>query len=269
MQSTIACPYFRRSFGWSIPIGGLAGLIGLGGGEFRLPVLMHAVGFDAKSAVPLNLIISLVALTFALLARGRTMSILAVAPYWPEILGLVSGGAVSAVHGARLVHALTSKRLVQVIAGLLAAVGLLLLVEAAYPFRYVEVLPADIPVRLLAGAGLGLAIGLVSSMLGVAGGELIIPSLIFIFGVDIRTAGTASILVSLFLISAGLWRYWRMAAIPKGRGIQRIALAMSLGSIIGAAIGGLAAGLAPVGFLKVLLGSVLLAAAGKTVIGRR
>ena len=51
-HTLVGCPYFRRAFGWSVPIGGLAGLIGLGGGEFRLPVLMHSVGFDAKSAVP-------------------------------------------------------------------------------------------------------------------------------------------------------------------------------------------------------------------------
>src|SRR6478672_516367 len=96
MQRTLTCPYFRRAFGWCAPIGGLAGLIGLGGGEFRLPVLMHVVGFDPKSAVPLNLMISLITLSFALLARGTTLSILSVEPHWPEIAGLISGGVLSA-----------------------------------------------------------------------------------------------------------------------------------------------------------------------------
>jgi len=59
MISAIGCPYFRRAFGWCVPIiGGLGGLIGLGGGEFRLPVLMYGIGFDARSAVPLNLVTS-------------------------------------------------------------------------------------------------------------------------------------------------------------------------------------------------------------------
>jgi hypothetical protein len=66
MIGAIGCPYFRRAFGWCVPIGGLAGLIGLGGGEFRLPILMHGLRFDAKSAVPLNLMISLVTLSFAM-----------------------------------------------------------------------------------------------------------------------------------------------------------------------------------------------------------
>ena len=38
MLHTLSCRYFRLSFGWCVPIGALAGLIGLGGGEFRLPV---------------------------------------------------------------------------------------------------------------------------------------------------------------------------------------------------------------------------------------
>jgi len=43
-----------------------------------------------------------------------------------------------------------------------------------------------------------------------------------------------------------------------------ITTAMAAGSIIGATLGGLAVAYAPVAFLKVLLGCVLLAAAGKT-----
>jgi uncharacterized protein len=80
MQRTLICPFFRRAFGWCVPIGGLGGLIGLGGGEFRLPVLMHVVGFEAKSAVPINLMISLVTLAFALLVREGTISICRLRP---------------------------------------------------------------------------------------------------------------------------------------------------------------------------------------------
>jgi hypothetical protein len=52
MQETIRCRYFQRAFGWCVPIGCLGGLVGLGGGEFRLPVLIYSIGFNAKSAVP-------------------------------------------------------------------------------------------------------------------------------------------------------------------------------------------------------------------------
>src|SRR6266852_2305386 len=108
MQHTLACPFFRKAFGWCIPIGGLAGLIGLGGGEFRLPVLMRGLGFDAKSAVPLNLMISLVTLTFAMASRSGAVSLMAIVQHLPEVAGLAVGGMASAVYGVRLVRNLSS-----------------------------------------------------------------------------------------------------------------------------------------------------------------
>src|SRR5713101_1775563 len=123
MWRTLACPFFQRAFGWCIPIGGLAGLIGLGGGEFRLPVLMHGIGFDAKSAVPLNLMISFVTLTFAMISRSGAVSLAAVAQHLPEVIGLATGGMVSAVWGVRLVRQLSSGRLVRLLARLLLGIG--------------------------------------------------------------------------------------------------------------------------------------------------
>src|SRR5216684_1614393 len=119
MQRTLSCPFFRKAFGWCVPIGGLGGLIGLGGGEFRLPVLMYGIGFDARSAVPLNLLTSLVTLSFALAVRSASVSLAAVVPHLPEMIGLLAGGMVSAFYGARLVSRLTNAYLVRLIAALL------------------------------------------------------------------------------------------------------------------------------------------------------
>ena len=268
MAQTFRCPFFRKAFGWCVPIGGLGGLIGLGGGEFRLPVLMYAIGFDAKSAVPLNLLVSLVTLALAMIARNRAVSVAAIVPYLPEVVGLAAGGMISASYGVRLVRDLTGKRLVQIIGVLLAAIGALMLTEVARPFTYVVLLPNAPQLHFAVGFGIGIGIGLVSSMLGVAGGELLIPALIFIFGVDIKTAGSASILISLSVVLIGLWRYRRLGAIPSGRGVRRIVSAMSAGSMIGAVLGGLAVAYAPVDVLKVLLGCVLIGAAGKTIVSR-
>ena len=120
MISAVACSYFRRAFGWCVPIGALGGLIGLGGGEFRLPVLMYGIGFDARTAVPLNLVTSLVTLAFALVVRSRAISLDAVIPYAPAMIGLLAGGMVSASYGTRLVQRLSDRRLVALIAALLA-----------------------------------------------------------------------------------------------------------------------------------------------------
>jgi uncharacterized membrane protein YfcA len=265
IPQTLRCPYFQRAFGWCVPIGGLGGLIGLGGGEFRLPVLMFILGFDAKSAIPLNLIVSLVTLTFAMLVRNRAVSADAILPYLPEVIGLTAGGIVSASYGARLVREITNKRLVQTISVLLAGLGILMILEVAHPFQYAALLPTSPVVHVAIGFAIGIGIGVVSSVLGVAGGELLIPTLMFIFGADIKTAGSASILISLGIVLVGVWRYWRLAAIPSGGGVKRIMSAMAGGSIIGVTVGGLAVAYAPVAVLKAVLGCVLIAAAAKTI----
>jgi len=142
MQSAIRCPYFQKAFGWCVPIGGLTGLVGLGGGEFRLPVLMYVVGYPARTAVPLNLAVSLVTLTFALVVRSRAVSIGALAPFFDEAAGLAVGGIASAFYGARFVSAIKSEHLAKTMATLLAALGVLILFEVIYPFQYAQLIPA-------------------------------------------------------------------------------------------------------------------------------
>jgi uncharacterized membrane protein YfcA len=267
--ATIRCRHFRRAFGLSVPIGALAGLIGLGGGEFRLPVLMHVIGFGARAAVPINLVISLLTLAFALATRSHAVPLGGIAPHWPEMLGLLAGGMASAAWGARLVQRLSDARLVRTIAVLLGALGLLLLAEAAFPLARGNWLPDGIALRLALGVLIGLGVGLVSSVLGVAGGELLIPALMLVFGADIKTAGSASILISLAVVATGLARHHAAGALAFRGGARRMIGAMSLGSLVGAALGGLAVAVAPAGMLKLLLGLALLAAAAKTMRSHR
>ena len=116
---------------------------------------MHGIGFDAQSAVPLNLLTSLVTLTFALAIRSGAVSLGAVFPYLPEMAGLLAGGMVSAFYGAQLVNRLSDRRLVLLIAVLLGALGLLLITEAVLPFQSGDLLPAGTAAHFGAGAVIG------------------------------------------------------------------------------------------------------------------
>jgi len=270
MLDAVRCPFFRKAFAYSAPIGFLAGLVGLGGGEFRLPVLMHVIGFAARSAIVLNLVISFVALVFAFAVRGLAVPFADILGFAPAIAGLICGGIVSALWGARLVQRLSDARIITLMVVLLAGLGALLIAESFFAVEPRGWLPPDWPPHFGLGILIGLAVGAVSSILGVAGGELLIPALMLAFGADIKTAGSASAMISLAIIAAGLWRHHAAGAFALGRGAQRIVASMSLGSIIGAVAGGLAVAYAPGGLLKLLLGCILLAAAAKTAIeGRR
>lgn len=80
----------------AIPIAVLGGLIGLGGAEFRLPVLAGPLGYPAKKAVPLNLVISLITLLTALVMRGRTLSLVSVAPFRVPLVAMILGAMIAA-----------------------------------------------------------------------------------------------------------------------------------------------------------------------------
>jgi len=238
---TISCPYFQRAFAWSVPIGGMAGLIGLGGGEFRLPVLTRVIGYGMRTAIPLNLLVSLTTLLFALVVRNQAVSTVGtLGDHLPELIGLAAGGVASAAAGAALVARFSNRGLEYSTAILLAGLGLLLLVEAFASFGSAPLALAPETLRLAIGLVLGLGIGVVSSMLGVAGGELLIPALVLLFGLDIKVAGTASLMIALCIVSMGVWRYQRAGMLPLGGGPRRIIAAMSTGSLVGAALGGMA-----------------------------
>lgn len=249
-------------------IGTLGGLIGLGGAEFRLPVLVALLGLPARAAVPMNLIVSLVTLLAALVGRSLSLPFGTVLPLMPEILGLIIGGMTSAVWGSGLLARLSDHRLSAVLALLLVAIGILLVIEALVPMQAHGLAPAGFAGRLLIAAVFGLVIGAVAALLGVAGGELLIPTFIFVFGAEVVTAGTASILVSIVLVITAIWRYGRLGMLPDRSSLQGIALPMGAGSIVGAVLGGLAVGLVAPSILKLILGAVLIVSAIKVFAKR-
>src|ERR1700681_948845 len=69
-------------------IGGIGGLIGLGGGEFRLPLLVGLISFTARAAVPMNQILSLITLVTALLVRWHTGALVGVGAFAPAVIAL-------------------------------------------------------------------------------------------------------------------------------------------------------------------------------------
>lgn len=252
------------AFIYAVPIAILGGLIGLGGAEFRLPVLAGPLGYPVRQAVALNLAVSLVTLTASLAIRSGTLSLTPVAPFTAEIVSLIAGAVVAAFFGAGLAGRLSEQHLRRVILVLLVAIGLALIVESGVPGELAALVPASLPWRVGTAILFGLAIGLVSSLLEVAGGELIIPTLVFAFGADIKTAGTASLLVSLPTVIVGVVRYASRGAFRERDALSETVGPMAVGSMIGAVAGGLLVGLVLPQLLKIGLGAILLVSAWRT-----
>jgi uncharacterized membrane protein YfcA len=100
-------------------------------------------------------------------------------------------------------------------------------------------------------------------MLGVAGGELIIPTIILLFALDIKLAGSLSLAISVPTILMGLIRYGNQGRLADLRSDATFIVWMSLGSIMGAFIGSYLLQFASGTFLHVLLGLILLTSALK------
>lgn len=68
--------------------------------------------------------------------------------------------------------------------------------------------------RFVAGMVAGFGIGVVAALLGVAGGELLIPTIVPLFGLDMKLAGSLSLVVSLPTMIVGFARFSRSDSLP-------------------------------------------------------
>jgi uncharacterized membrane protein YfcA len=242
-------------------IGVLGGLIGLGGAEFRLPLLIALFGFVALEAIIVNKAVSLIVVASALAFRTTTVPASTVLEHWTILVNLLGGSLIGAWIGADLATRLIPKTLYRVIAVLLAAMALLL------AFGHDPSVPAQ-PIaegaRLLAlGVIAGLVIGVVAGLLGVAGGELLIPTLVLLFGVDIKVAGSLSLAVSLPTMLVGFARYSRDRSFAVIAANRSFMLSMAAGSLVGAYVGARLVPLVPGEMLLMLLAVILVLSALK------
>jgi uncharacterized membrane protein YfcA len=245
-------------------IGVLGGLIGLGGAEFRLPLLIGIFRFAALEAVIVNKATSLVVVAAALPARAGVVPLAEVAAQWPVIANLLAGSLLGAWVGAGWATRLRPDPLRRVIAVLLVAIAAVLLFGHDASPGAGGATPAftGAPQAFL-GVAAGFGIGVAASILGVAGGELLIPTLILLFGADIRLAGSLSLAVSLPTMLAGFARYSRDRSFAVLGREGRFVLAMAAGSVAGAVLGGRLLGLVPSGVLLPGLAAILLVSAVK------
>lgn len=241
-------------------IGTFGGLIGLGGAEFRLPLLIGPFQFGALEAVILNKTIGLIVVATALPFRGATVPFVTIAAHWPIILNMLAGSLLGAWVGAGWATRLGSRHFHRILA------ALLVLIAGALFFGHGSTAAAALlegPGQVLAGIVAGFAIGVVASLMGVAGGELTIPTLVLLFGVDIKLAGSLSLAVSLPTMIVGFTRYSRNGAFAVVARNKIFVLTMALGSIVGTFVGGRLLGVVPDHILLPILALILVVSSVK------
>jgi uncharacterized membrane protein YfcA len=114
-------------------------------------------------------------------------------------------------------------------------------------------------IGVVAGAG----IGVIAALMGVAGGELLIPTIVLLYGVDIKVAGSLSLAVSLPTMLVAFARYSRDTSFTVLAANRWFLLTMAAGSVTGTLLGGLLLGVVPSLALVPLLVALLLISAVK------
>lgn len=148
-----------------------------------------------------------------------------------------------------------SATLYRVLAVLLVFIAVVFTVERAGSLPQLE-LSQRVGV---AGVAAGFGIGVVAALMGVAGGELLIPAFVLLFAADTKLAGSLSLPTMLvaflpLLARPGIHGLGREPGVRRGNGG---------GSVAGSVVGGLLLGFVPEAVLVPLLSALLLFSAYK------
>jgi uncharacterized membrane protein YfcA len=235
--------------------GAAAGFVGVGGGEFRIPVLVDVLRMPLKMAGGINLLIGL--FTVALSVHRRWGSQAWAGDEWGllAVMGIFSvlGAAMGVVFRERLPH----RPLRAFVCIYLAIVGGWMLYEAIAHTEHVLLAPTGVALLVLA-ALVAFVIAVVSGVLGVAGGEMRIPALLYLFAIPIQTAGMMSLMISIPTLAAGALTDRRLGGLPNAA--VRIGVLMGVASAVGVVIGAALLPYADRDLIKGALGLVLLIA---------
>jgi uncharacterized membrane protein YfcA len=254
-----AGPVFGRGgtlgFLAGIVIGAAAGLIGVGGGEFRIPVLLHALRLPVKEAAGANTVIGLVVVVLSVVRRLGQQRLSPADLTLGAVMALAS--VVGAVVGARQAHRLSTPVLKRVVCVYLLVVGVWMIAEGLAHAEHSLIGPTGW-FRWALAALVGFVVAVASGALGVAGGEMRIPALHYLFALPVKVAGTVSLIASIPTVAAGAMTYRKLGHLP-GR-VLALSLVMGGGSVVGVLVGAAMLPLVDQHTIKALLGVILLVA---------
>lgn len=178
----------------SAAIGFSLGLIGGGGSIITVPVLVYVIGVSAHQAIGMSLAVvgmtSLIA-TF-LHYKQKTVNLKIAA-----LFGIT--GMIGAYFGSGLTYLFNSTSLLFIFGSVMLVISLVMLLKDQK-----DISQNDSQNKLVKSIIAGLVVGLLTGFLGVGGGFLIVPALIFFAGLEIKDAIGTSLLIITINSLAGL-----------------------------------------------------------------
>ncbi len=226
--------------------GVLSGLLGIGGAAILIPGMVELLRVPQHKAhgTSLMVMIPAAALAAVVYAQGEQMN-------WPLVILYSVASMVGATLGARLMTRISAPTLKKLFGAFLLFVAIRMLIPIGVPETHPAALATD-PVLLGAQGVLGLFAGVMSGLLGIGGGQILIPGMVFLFGVDQKLAqGISLAFIVPTAFSGALTHYRRHNVVP------RIGLLLIPGALLGGLLGAALAQQLPSDVLKQLFGVFL------------
>ena len=157
-------------------VGVSLGLLGSGGSIVTLPILVYVAGIPVDQAVGMSLVI--VGGTSAL---GSLLHLRRGDFDWRAAMFFSASGIVGAVIGAKFTHLVSALLLMFLFGTLMLVVGMRML-------RHDGTNPSSHECRPVRCLAVGVAVGVLTGVLGVGGGFLILPALVLFAGLEMKPA---------------------------------------------------------------------------------
>lgn len=184
-------PQLVLDFCYGVAIGSALGLTGTGGSILAVPALVYLVGEEVHTAIGTSLaVVGGIAIEGVFQQRESVQ--------WKSGLLLGACGIAGSVPGSLLSPYFSSATLLLLFSGLMIVASISMLRSRGSDARR----EANAPLWLVFLAGLG--IGFLTGFIGVGGGFLIVPAMVFAFGCSMQVAIATSLLVIAFNSFFGL-----------------------------------------------------------------
>lgn len=178
-------------------IGISLGLLGSGGSILTVPVLIYLVGEPEKLAIGESL-----GIVAGISLAGSIPYVLKKEVHWISLIFFGIPGMIGTYGGASLSQFVSGNTQLIIFAGVMIIAAYMMIREKAKdPAKKPPVIPKWILVIE------GLAVGVLTGLVGVGGGFLIIPALVLIGGLSMRVAVGTSLLIITLKSFLGFYKY--------------------------------------------------------------
>ncbi|MDP1876472.1 MAG: sulfite exporter TauE/SafE family protein [Actinomycetota bacterium] len=216
-----------RDVAVGIGVGAFSGALGVGGGIILVPFLVLALHMAQKRAQATALVMVAMAA-----GAGAVRYAIDEAVAWGPAAIILVGGLAGAWIGSHVVQRTGDRRLQIVFGIMLLIAGVRLMWPTQVTALAAEDVPALSIVVAMAYAVSGLAMGLLSALLGIGGGILLVPVLVTAFGFSQHLANGTSLTVMLPIALLGAIRLTKPGLTDWRQGSR-----FGIGSIVGALAG--------------------------------